>query len=313
MTYAPNCTRLRACTFMKNRREFLFAASTLPALLSARAGPQLFKAGTCLGGRDEEGFWKNTENARAAGFRNVESSGAGVRLADLYEGRSLELKQQLEKRQLNLVGYAQYSPMSDRSVIKQLIDVHLKIGRVLEPLGTGYITQLLSLPPKSGVPPAKLPAAMTSEDVKNFTANLNDVAKSLRTGTKLRIGFHAETPEVAAGLIDAVMEGTDPKYFDLVADVGHIAAGGLDPLEVCRKYRSRIVAVHLRDWDPDVKYERNGEQLTGRFVPLGEGKINLPKLMDFLRETKFSGEINAEGGGLVPSFNYMTQKLSIQT
>jgi sugar phosphate isomerase/epimerase len=298
---------------MNNRREFLLLASAFPTLLSARTGPQAFKAGTCLGGRDEEGFWKNTENAKAAGFRNIESSGAGVRLADLYVGRSAEFKQQLEKRQLNLVGYAQYSPMSDRSAVKQLIDLHLRIARVLEPLGTGYITQLLTPPPKAGVPPAKLPAAMTPEEIRNFTANLNDVAKSLRTQTKLRIGFHAETPEVAAGLLGAVMEGTDPKYFDLVADVGHIAAGGLDPLEVCHKYRARIVAVHLRDWDPSATYERNGEQVTGRFVPLGEGKIDLPKLVDFLRDTNFSGEVNAEGGGLAPSFNYMAKKLSIQT
>jgi sugar phosphate isomerase/epimerase len=299
-------------SIMKNRREFLFAASAFPALLSGRTSAQLFKAGTCLGGRDEEGFWKNCSSAREAGFHNIESSGAGVRLAELYDGRSQELKQQFETRKLNLVGYAQYSPMSDRSALKQIIDLHLRIARILQPLGASYITQLLTPPPKAGVPPAKLPAAMTSEEIRNFTANLNQVAKSLRGETKLRIGFHAETPEVAAGLLDAVMEGTDPKYFDLVADVGHITAGGLDPLEVCRKYRSRLIAVHLRDWDPDAKYERNGEQVTGRFVPLGQGKIDLPKLMEFLRATNFSGEINAEGGGLSPSFDYMTKKLSIE-
>ncbi len=109
------------------------------------------------------------------------------------------------------------------------------------------------------------------------------------------------------------MEGTDPKYFDLIADVGHIAAGGLNPLELCRKYRSRIIAVHLRDWDPNAVSERNGEKVSGRFVPLGEGKIDLPKIVDFLRDTNFSGCVNAEGGGLAPSFDYMTKKLLIQS
>jgi sugar phosphate isomerase/epimerase len=296
---------------MKNRREFLFTASTLPALLSDRTSAQSFQAGTCLGGKEEEDFWKNCANAKEAGFHNIESSGAGVRLAGRYDGRSQELKQQFDKRQLKLVGYAQYSPMSERSAAKQLIDLHLGIARTLEPLGTGYITQLLTPPAKAGVPPDKLPAAMTPEEIKNFIANLNAVAKPLRTQTKLQIGFHAETPEVAAGLLGTVMEGTDPKYFGLIADVGHIAAGGLDPLEVCRKYRSRIIAVHLRDWDPDAKYERDGQQFTGRFVPLGKGKIDLPGIMKVLREANFSGEINAEGGGLAPSFTYMTQKLSI--
>lgn len=297
---------------MNTRRQFLAVASTAASLVNARTGQQAFRAGTCLGGRDEEGFWKNTENAKAAGFRNIESSGAGLRLADLYQGRAPELKQQFEKRQLKLVGYAQYSSMSDRSATAQLIDLHLRIARVLEPLGTRYITQLLRPPPKPGVAPAKLPAAMTPEEIKNFTANLNDVAKALRSQTTLRIGFHAETPEIAAGLLRAVMEGTDPKYFDLVADVGHIAAGGLDPVEVCRRYRSRIIAVHLRDWDPNAVSERNGEKVSGRFVPLGEGKIDLLNIVDFLRETSFSGSVNAEGGSLAPSYDYMTKKLSIQ-
>ncbi len=186
---------------MNTRREFLAVASSAASLVSARTGQQAFRAGTCLGGRDEEGFWKNTENAKAAGFRNIESSGAGLRLADIYQGRSPELKQQFEKRQLKLVGYAQYSSMSDRSAVSQLIDLHLKIARVLEPVGTGYITQLLTPPPKPDIPPAKLPAAMTPEEIKNFIANLNDVAKVMRTQTRLRIGFHAETPEVAAGLL----------------------------------------------------------------------------------------------------------------
>jgi len=297
---------------MKTRREFLALIPVGPLVVSGRANSQSFRAGTCLGGKDEEAFWTNIEKAKTAGFRNIESSGAGVRLADLYQGRSAELKKKFEERQMKLVGYAQYSPMSDRSEVKQLIDLHVRIAHVIEPLGTGYITQLLTPPPKPGVPPAKLPAAMTQEEITNFTTNLNSVAKAVRTQTTLRIGFHAETPEVAAGLLRAVMDGTDPKYFDLVADIGHIAAGGLDPLEICHRYRSRIIAVHLRDWAPNATSERNGEKIVGRFVPLGEGKIDLPKIMEFLRDTNFSGYVNAEGGGLAPSFEYMRAKLAIQ-
>src|SRR5581483_5239626 len=259
-----------------------------------------------------EAFWNNCQNAANAGFHNVESSGAGLRLVDVYSGRSQELKEQLSKLNLNLVGYAQYSPMSDPLARKQLIDLHLTIARVLQPVGTQYITQLVSLPPKEGVSAAQLPASMTADEKKNLLANLNEVGKALRSETPFQIGFHAETAEAAAGLINLIMQGTDPKYFGLIADVGHMTAGGLDALSVCRKYRSRIIAVHLRDWDPNIKYERNGQQITGRFVPLGQGVIDLPKIVGFLRETNFSGFINAEGGGLTPSLSYMVKTLDMR-
>jgi sugar phosphate isomerase/epimerase len=299
-------------SFMNNRREFLFAAAAFPSLLSGRMAPQLFKAGTCLGGRQEEAFWKNCDHAAEAGFHNIESSGAGIRLAELYDSRSQQLKEQFQKRNLGLVGYAQYSPLCDRAALKQLVDQHLTIARVLQPVGTRYITQLLTPPSKPGVPEEKLAAAMTKEETKSFAADLNEIAKALRTGTEFRIGFHAEGPEVAAGLIDVVMEGTDPRYVDLVADVGWIAVGGLDPLEVCRKYRSRIIVLHLRDWDPNAEFDRNGKHVKGRFVPLGQGRIDLPALISFLRDTKFSGYVNAEGGDLAANLNYMVKDLSIR-
>lgn len=299
---------------MNSRREFLFAAAGFPTLLRGRTSPQLFRGGRCLGSaHSEEGFWKNCDDLAEVGFHNVETNGTGIRIAELYEGRSQQLKEQFQKRHLALVGYAQYSPLSDRSALKQMVEVHSRIARVLQPVGTSYITQLLIPPPKPGVPREKLAAAMSVGEIKNFTANLNDIGKALRTETDFRIGFHAEGPEVAAGLIDAVMEGTDPRYVDLVADVGWIAVGGLDPLEVCRKYSSRLIVIHLRDWDPNAQYVRGGKHLTGRFVPLGQGRIDLPGLMKFLRVTKFGGYINAEGDGLAASFKYMVNTLSIQT
>jgi sugar phosphate isomerase/epimerase len=138
------------------------------------------------------------------------------------------------------------------------------------------------------------------------------VGKRLREETGLRIGYHAETVDVAAGLVDPVMGAADPRYLDLVADVGHLTAGGLDPIQVCRKYSSRIITAHLRDYDSDVAYERNGQQMKGRFVPLGQGKIDLRGLVSYFRQIGFKGQVMAEGGGFGPSRDYMVQQLSIK-
>jgi sugar phosphate isomerase/epimerase len=297
---------------MMNRRSFLTAASALPTFSSYAAETQPFHAGTCLGGQSEEAFWNNCDNAAEAGFHFIESSGAGLRLAEIYKDRPQRLKESLERRHLVLSGYAQYSSMSDPSKQKALIEQHLNIGRVLKPIGTRYITQLLTPPPKSGLEPSQLEAAMTDEEIASFATNVTAVAKALHSELGMQIGFHAETADVAAGLVDKLMKQTDPTYFGLIADIGHIRAGGLDPLQVCERYKSRIVAVHLRDWDPEAKYERKGRSFTGRFVPLGQGKIDLPGVIHFLREMHFSGQVNSEAGAPGAAAEYMKEKLSLE-
>src|SRR3954454_11549178 len=110
---------------MMNRRKFLVAGSGVPAALCYAAERQPFRAGTCLGGQNEEAFWNNCDNASRAGFHFIESSGAGLRLANVYRDRPQQLKDLLEQRHLVLGGYAQYSQMSDPSKQKELIQQHL--------------------------------------------------------------------------------------------------------------------------------------------------------------------------------------------
>jgi inosose dehydratase len=292
---------------MTNRRQFLVLASAAGASLASAqtSGAQQFLAGSCAGGREAEGFLKACDEMSGLGYHYVESSGGGVRLVDVYGSNPLKLKDELDRRHMTLIGYAHYCSMADPAQRDDLIALHLRIGKTLKPLGTRYVTHLL-------IPPAqKAPSAMTDEDFKNFGRNVNEVGKRLREETGLRIGYHAETVDVAAGLVDRIMDAGDPRYLDLVADVGHMTAGGLDALQTCKKYGSRIITSHLRDYDPNAEYERNGQHMKGRFVPLGQGKIDLPGLLAYFRQSNFKGQIMAEGGGFGPSRDYMVQKLAI--
>ena len=299
---------------MTNRRHFLAFGS----LLAARGAnaqqdpPQRFRAGTCTGGQQQDAFWKACDECSQLGYHYIESSGAGVRLAEAYASRPAAFKEELDKRNLTLIGYAHYSPMADPDRRDEMIELHLRIGRTLRPLGTRYVTHLLIPPEKSGVPAENRPSAMSAEDFRNFGRTANEVGKRLREETGLRIGYHAETVDVAAGLVDRVLEAADSRYFDWIADIGHLRAGGMDPLETCKKYRSRMITAHLRDYDPDAEYERNGRQVKGRFVPLGQGKIDLSGLLAYFRRSEFDGQVMAEGGGLKPSLDYMVQRLSIR-
>jgi sugar phosphate isomerase/epimerase len=76
-----------------------------------------------------------------------------------------------------------------------------------------------------------------------------------------------------------------------------MAACGLDPLSMYQKYRSRMINTHLKDYSPDAEYERNGEKLRGRMVPFGQGIVKMPALVQFLLDSKYSGQVMGEGGG----------------
>jgi sugar phosphate isomerase/epimerase len=300
---------------MWTRRDFLLLSAA--GLRARDAWPQKstaqqFGVGVCVGVPGEQAFLSICDQCSGLGLHHIETSGGGQRLVDLYSGRIPSLKDELQQRGLSLAGYAQYSEMGDPAKSADLLELHLRIGRVLRPLGTRYITQLWTPSPKPGIAPDQLLKHLTASDYRNFGRNANEIGKRLQNETGLQMGYHPEQADVAAGLVDRVMEGTDPRYFHFVPDVGHLQAGGMDPLAVYRKYRSRMIATHLRDFDPNAEFERNGQRLRGRFVPLGKGVIQLPELIAFLKTTGFTGQVNAEGGGLAASGNYMTQQLHLE-
>jgi len=292
-----------------SRRSLLQWVAALPAWPQTLR--QKFRAGVCAGSRDEAGFLKVCDSCAQAGLHHFETSGAGLRLVELYGGRVAQLKDQLQKRRLDLAGYAQYSHMSEPAKQQEVLQLHLQIGRFLHDVGGRYITQLWIPPPKPGVPDDQLLKHVTAEDYRNFGRQANEIGRRLRNEFGVRIGYHPEQEDVAAGLVDRVMEATDPRYFDFVPDVGHLTAGGLDPMQVYKRYRSRIIATHFRDWDPNAAWERDGKPIKGRFVPLGQGVIPLRALASYLEETSFDGQVNAEGGQLQANYDYLAHTLSL--
>lgn len=91
------------------------------------------------------------------------------------------------------------------------------------------------------------------------------------------LGTLSETPTA----LDALMARTE---IGLCPDVGHIAAGGGDPVAVIRRYSDRIPYVHLKDWAP--------AQQT--FMPLGAGAVNLRDVADALVDIGYDGWLTIE-------------------
>ncbi len=74
-----------------------------------------------------------------------------------------------------------------------------------------------------------------------------------------------------------VLEAVDTKYVKFGPDVGQLAKGGTDPVKVVSDFASIIRHVHLKDFD-------GGNAFIG-YSPLGEGKVDLPKIVDILEQS----------------------------
>ena len=98
----------------------------------------------------------------------------------------------------------------------------------------------------------------------------------------LRIAYHHHMGTViqTGAEIDRMMAGTGPA-FTLLLDTGHATWGGADPADLARRYRERIVHVHVKDVRPAVARQSEAEGwsfltsvLAGVYTVPGDGSID---------------------------------------
>jgi len=285
-----------------NRREFLrtaggFAALAAPALAQQS---QTFQVGFApLAGMQstEKMFWEACDECAKLGFHYIETDNTRLQIVEAYASRPAAFKEQMNQRGLTMVGFAQSSAMSDPAQREQVIERNLRVGRFLQAVGGKYITHLFSPRPNPAVPREKVLESMSKAEFQDFARTANELGKRLRGETGIRIGYHPEGGDVRTRIFDRILEATDPRYFDFWPDAGHLTAGGANPLEVYKKYRSRMIGTHFKDYDPNIERERNGRVTKGGFVPLGKGIVNFQPLVAFLKETKFTGHVMGELDG----------------
>lgn len=118
------------------------------------------------------------------------------------------------------------------------------------------------------------------ERQRNLNACVNNIAE--RAADKgIECSYHPNSPEGSihrtAEDYKVLLNGLS-KNIGYTPDVGHIAKGGMDPLNIIKEYRDLINLVHYKDMYND-----------GRWAATGEGEI------DFEGITKYLIDINYEG------------------
>ncbi len=128
---------------------------------------------------------------------------------------------------------------------------------------------------------------------------LGKVAKDM--GITLTFHHHMGTVVQTAAEIDRLMENTDPEYFNLLFDSGHLAYCGEDYMYILKKYINRIKHVHLKDIRPDVVAEVKSNGLSflqgvrkGTFTVPGDGVIDFAPIFDVLAQNDYEGYVLVE-------------------
>jgi inosose dehydratase len=89
------------------------------------------------------------------------------------------------------------------------------------------------------------------------------------------------------------LEGCDT---GLCLDTGHLVIGGSDPLEVAEKAADRVKHVHLKDLDRQVARRLGAREIGFKeacmeeaFRPLGEGDVDVARLLEILDRSNYNG------------------------
>ena len=140
-------------------------------------------------------------------------------------------------------------------------------------------------------------AGLTDEQWRNLARGLHDLADNLAPLDMSvvfhnHVGTYVETPAETARLLDE----TDPARVGWCLDVGHLAYGGGNSLEMLGTYGDRVKHIHLKDVNGDVLARARAEEWsfgqalkTWIFPALGEGIAEVPEVVDALLRRGYDG------------------------
>jgi len=155
------------------------------------------------------------------------------------------------------------------------------------------------------------------DEYKAMADAVNEIAKRLRDiGVRCCFHQHTRTPVETQEEIYTFMNEIDPDVVFFAPDVGQISKGGGDPVKVVRDFKSIIKHVHLKDFvGGTVEYDEEGKLVdtTGYlcYLPLGEGVVPIPTILEILAEMNYDGFVMAELDGTPSSPRPPTEAAAI--
>jgi inosose dehydratase len=214
------------------------------------------------------------------GFRGIQLRS---NLMQEYGDRPKALRDLLAEHRLTFTAFSSGGVRAAPGAEADEVAKHVRHAAFVRDAGGLYLQVTDSARPKDRKPSA--------EDFRALGRVLTEIGKR-STDLGVPVGYHnhmhslGESPEE----VERIMESADPHFVKLLLDVAHYHQGGGDSAAAIRKYRDRLLLLHIKDVE-SVTPAATGDPAarTYRFVELGRGKVDLPAVFAALREISFRG------------------------
>jgi inosose dehydratase len=231
------------------------------------------------------------DEVAAAGYRGTELGPFGYLPND-----AALLRDELQKRNLTLIGAAHVHTFGDPSSEPALLATLRDLGRLLRDLGAAHIVIM----DESEWYPAGREGQLDEAGWQAMIKAIRAAQRVIEEECGLKATFH---PHVGTAIereaqIDRLLQETE---IDLCFDTGHHAFWGQDALGYLGRVRDRVAYVHLKNVDPAVRRRVLDGELTiaqsysaGIMCPLPDGVVNIPAVIHLLDHTNFDGPVVVE-------------------
>jgi inosose dehydratase len=262
-----------------NRRDLLTSGALATTALALGIRPlraqkpdmRFGYAAITWGGNDLQAI----DDIAALGFRGIQLRSSAL---EKWGDRPEVLRALLAERDLTLVALSSGTVRLGPGVEAEDLELHVANARFLRAVGGLYL-QVLDERPKGRAP--------TSDDFKRMGHLFTEIGK--RTADLgIPLGYHnhmgnlGQAPHEVAQVLDAA----DPRYVKLELDTAHYQQGGGDPAEAVNTFGDRLLFLHVKDLESPVPGK---EAESYRFVELGRGKVDFPKVFAALERVGFEG------------------------
>jgi len=269
-----------------NRRDFIARAAALatssvagvgellaqPTRASGCAGPpagvQLFTVRDALG-RDPRGTLRSLKEI---GIVEAELYGlSGPENATLFGLPAADLKRAFDDNGIRV----------PTSHIGGDLTNSAAIADIAKTLGLEAVFVAL---PSEFVGPGGMVPAKSRAQLDALVEKLNRAGREYRD-RGLTFGYHNHHVEFTRvdGVVpyDYLMSNTDPSLVKIELDLGWLATVGVDPAAYIRRHAGRVIACHLKDYNPRVATDVPQRKL----VPPGAGSVDFAAVLTAMRET----------------------------
>ena len=195
-----------------------------------------------------------------------------------YQSQPRALASLLANRRLTFVAFSSGEVSVDPAQRAKMIDDHVARAKFVRDAGGLYL-QLTDQRPRG--------RAVNDDDIARLADTMSEIGRrSAELGVS--VGYHPHMGAIGEGpeAIDRILAATDSRAVKLLLDVAHYQQGGGDPIAAIRRYRDRLLMLHIKDVESP---SPGGAPGSYRFVELGKGRVDLKAVFAALADVGFDG------------------------